>query len=103
MLPLSRPHSDDKIRQTEEYLQKHSDRDVSIDSLADRIGMGTAQFHSALQGRDRRLPGAYTDAGCACRRRKIARARSRIDPGVCSKIGYEDVAFFRVCSSDIPA
>ena len=32
VLPLSRPHSDDKIRQTEEYLQEHFDRDVSIEA-----------------------------------------------------------------------
>ena len=44
VLPLSRPHSDAKIRQAEEYLQKHFDGDVSIDDLADRIGMGPRNF-----------------------------------------------------------
>jgi transcriptional regulator GlxA family with amidase domain len=37
VVQLSRPHSDQKIRQTEEYLQQHFDRDISIDNLAKKL------------------------------------------------------------------
>ena len=44
VVPLSRPHSDDKIRQTEDHLREHFDRDLSIDRLAERLGMGSRNF-----------------------------------------------------------
>jgi transcriptional regulator GlxA family with amidase domain len=44
VVQLSRPHSDEKIRQTEEYLQQHFDSDVSIGRLAERVGMGPRNF-----------------------------------------------------------
>ena len=95
MLPLSRPHSDDKIRQTEEYLQKHFDRDVSIDTLADRIGMGPRNFIRRFKAATGRLPGVYTQM------LRVSAAKELLEHGapsiqtVCSKTGYEDIAFFR--------
>ena len=95
VVPLSRPHSDDKIRQTEEYLQEHFDRDVSIDSLADRVGMGPRNFIRRFKAATGRLPGAYIQM------LRVSAAKELLEHGatsiqtVCSKIGYEDVAFFR--------
>jgi transcriptional regulator GlxA family with amidase domain len=59
VLPLSRPHSDDKIRRTEEYLQKHFDHDVPIDALAERIGMSPRNFIRRFKAATGHLPGAY--------------------------------------------
>jgi hypothetical protein len=64
VVALSRPHSDDKIRQMEEYLQHNFDRDVSIDSLADRIGMGPRNFIRRFKAACR----AATFKRCGCRR-----------------------------------
>lgn len=95
MLPLSRPHSDDKIRQTEEYLQEHLGRDVSIDILADRIGMGPRNFIRRFKAATGRLPGAYIQM------LRVSAAKELLEHGaasvqiVCSRIGYEDIAFFR--------
>ena len=95
VVPMSRPHTDERIRDIEEYLREHFHRDVSIDSLAERIGMGPRNFIRRFKAATGRVPGAYVQT------LRIAAAREMLEQGatsiqvVCSKIGYEDVAFFR--------
>lgn len=95
VLPLSRPHSDDKIRRTEEHLQKHFDRDVPIGALAERIGMSPRNFIRRFKAATGHLPGAYVQM------LRISAAKELLEQGaasiqtVCAKAGYEDVAFFR--------
>jgi len=95
MLPLSRPHSDEKIRAAEEYLQQNFTRPVSIDILANRIGMSPRNFIRRFKAATGRLPGAYIQA------LRMSAAKEMLERGgtsiqiVSSKIGYEDVAFFR--------
>jgi transcriptional regulator GlxA family with amidase domain len=95
VLPLSRPHSDEKIRQAEEYLREHFDRDLSIEMLADRIGMGSRNFIRRFKAATGRVPGAYIQM------LRVSAAKELLEYGgepvqtVSSKIGYEDVAFFR--------
>jgi transcriptional regulator GlxA family with amidase domain len=95
VVSLSRPHSDAKIRQTEEYLQQHFYSEVSIDILADRIGMGPRNFIRRFKAATGRLPGAYIQS------LRVSAAKELLEHGapsiqtVSSKIGYGDVAFFR--------
>ena len=95
VVPLSRPHSDDKIRHTEEYLRENFDRDVSIDVLAARVAMGPRNFIRRFKAATGRVPGAYLQA------LRISAAREMFEHGAVSvqavsqKIGYQDVAFFR--------
>jgi transcriptional regulator GlxA family with amidase domain len=92
---LSRPHSDDKIRQTEEYLQQHFDGDISIDRLAERVGMGPRNFIRRFKAATGRVPGAYLQM------LRVSAAKELLENGtssiqtVSSKIGYEDIGFFR--------
>jgi transcriptional regulator GlxA family with amidase domain len=93
--PLSRPHSDDKIKQAEAYLQKHFEQDVSISVLADRAGMGPRNFIRRFKAATGRLPGSYIQM------LRVSAARELLEDGatsiqaVSSQIGYIDVAFFR--------
>jgi len=95
VVPLSRPHSDDRIRMTEEYLQEHLDSDVSIEGLAGRAGMSPRNFIRRFKKATGRLPGAYIQA------LRMAAAKELLERGagsiqaVSAKIGYEDLAFFR--------
>ncbi len=95
VLPLSHPHSDDKIRAIEEYLQVHLDQPVSIDLLAERVGMGQRNFIRRFKAATGRVPGAYIQM------LRVAAAKEMLEQGAASiqvvstKIGYEDVAFFR--------
>lgn len=93
--PLSTAHSDDRIKIAEEYLRQHFDRDVTIDMLAGKAAMSTRTFIRRFQAATGRLPGAYIQM------LRVAAARDLLERGaasvqeVCSKVGYEDVAFFR--------
>lgn len=95
VVQLSRPHSDEKIRQSEEYLQQHFDSDVSIDRLAARAGMGPRNFIRRFKAATGRLPGAYVQT------LRVSAAKEMLETGtssiqaVCSRIGYEDIGFFR--------
>lgn len=95
VVPLSRPHSDDKIRQTEDYLRENFDRNVSIDFLADRAGMSPRNFIRRFKAATGRLPGAYIQT------LRVSEAKELLEQGaasiqdVSSKAGYEDIAFFR--------
>jgi transcriptional regulator GlxA family with amidase domain len=95
VLPLSRPHSDDRIRRVEHYLQQHLVRKVSIDALAARIGMSPRTFIRRFKAATGRLPGAYMQM------LRVSSAKEMLERGgvpiqvICSRVGYEDVAFFR--------
>src|SRR5581483_7686148 len=95
VVQLSRPHSDEKIREAEQYLQQHFDGDVSIELLAERAGMGARNFIRRFKAATGRPPGAYIQA------LRVAAAKELLETGaasiqaVCSKIGYEDIGFFR--------
>ncbi|HYM36393.1 MAG TPA: helix-turn-helix domain-containing protein, partial [Steroidobacteraceae bacterium] len=95
VLPLSRPHSDEKIRKAEEYLQQHFARSVPIETLASRVGMSPRNFIRRFKTATGRLPGAYVQT------LRMSGAKEMLEQGgmsvqsVSSKTGYEDVAFFR--------
>jgi transcriptional regulator GlxA family with amidase domain len=95
VLPLSRPHTDEKVRQAEEYLQQHFDDEVSIDDLAGRAGMSPRNFIRRFKSATGRLPGGYIQL------LRIAAAKDMLEHGaepiqtVSARIGYDDIAFFR--------
>lgn len=95
VLPLSRPHSDDRITRSEHYLQRHLDAKISIDALAARIGMSPRTFIRRFKAATGRVPGAYLQM------LRVSAAKEMLERGgvpiqvICSKVGYEDVAFFR--------
>ena len=95
VLPLSRPHFDDKIRAAEEYLQDRYNHDVSIRTLAGHVGMGPRNFIRRFKAATGYLPGGYSQM------LRVAAAKEMLEHGaasvqlVSSQIGYEDVAYFR--------
>jgi transcriptional regulator GlxA family with amidase domain len=95
VVPLSRPHTDSNIRRAEEHLQQSYEREVSIDSLAERAGMGPRNFIRRFKAATGRAPGAYIQM------LRVSAAKEMLEHGaasiqaVSSKIGYTDLAFFR--------
>jgi len=95
MTALTRPHSDGRIREVEEYLQAHFARGLPIETLADRFGMSPRNFIRRFKAATGRLPGAYVQA------LRVASAKEMLEQGkvpvqtICAKIGYEDIASFR--------
>jgi transcriptional regulator GlxA family with amidase domain len=66
VLPLSRPHDDDKVRAAEAYLEQNYARDVSVEALARSLNMSPPQLHPPLQDRHG-TPARQLSAGHACR------------------------------------
>lgn len=96
MVPLSRPHSDDRIRNAENYLQQNLARDVSTEVIAERIGMSSRTLVRRFRAATGRLPGEYHQLlRVAAAKELLERGRSTVQ-SVASSVGYEDVAFFRV-------
>jgi transcriptional regulator GlxA family with amidase domain len=95
VVPLSPPHSDAKIRDTEDHLRTHFARDLSIERLAERVGMSPRTFIRRFKAATGRLPGAYHQS------LRIAAAKEMLEQGagsiqtVCTSVGYTDLAFFR--------
>jgi transcriptional regulator GlxA family with amidase domain len=91
----SRPHSDEGIRGIEEYLRENFHHDVPIDDLAARIGLSSRTFIRRFKAATGNVPHAYLQ------QLRIAAAREMLERGassiraVSTRIGYQDVAFFR--------
>lgn len=95
VVPLSRPHSDDKIREAEDYLRQHFARDVSIDFLAERAGMGSRNFIRRFKAATSRLPRGYIQLLRISSARTLLEQTALPIQKVCANIGYDDIAFFR--------
>src|SRR5262245_19591949 len=94
-LPLSRPHNDDKVRAAEGFLERHYADDVSLELLAQDLGMSPRNFSRRFKRATGRLPGNYLQA------MRVAIAKAMLEGGarsvqvVSAAVGYEDAAFFR--------
>lgn len=95
VLPISKPHCDDRIRAVEQHLQEHFPEDISIEAMASRAGMGQRNFIRRFKAATGHLPGAYLQ------KLRVAAAKDMLERGarsvqaVSSAVGYDDVAFFR--------
>jgi transcriptional regulator GlxA family with amidase domain len=95
MLPLSPPHNDDAVRAAEQVLQTGFREDVSVETLADTVGMSPRNFLRRFKAATGRLPGAYLRAV------RVETAKTMLEhdrasvQSIASAVGYEDVSFFR--------
>lgn len=95
-LPVSRPHTDEPIAKSEAYMRRHFGESVSIEALAERAAMSSRNFIRRFKAATGRLPGEYLQM------LRIAAAKSLLESEeslpiqrLCTRIGYEDAAFFR--------
>lgn len=95
ILPISRPHTDAKMRGLEEYLHTNFRRDVPIEELARVAGMSPRNLIRRFKAATSCLPGAYLQMV------RVAAARQMLEDGAASvqrvgvSVGYEDTSFFR--------
>ncbi|MRX11785.1 helix-turn-helix domain-containing protein [Pseudoduganella sp. FT25W] len=95
MLRISLPHSDARIRELEEYLQANLERDISIESLAERISVGPRSFVRRFKSATGHAPGAYMQLLRIAAAKDLLENESTPVAQVSGRIGYSDVAFFR--------
>lgn len=95
MLPVSQPHDDERIRGVEAYLQANFHRDLPIQRLADRAGLGLRTFARHFKAATGKLPATYLQA----LRVEAAKAMLERDgtpvQSISAAVGYDDVTFFR--------
>ena len=95
VLPLSRPHSDERIGKAEKHLRTHFREEIGINALAKRCARSPRTFIRRFKGATGRLPGEYVQM------MRITAARELIegDPSSIHELsehdGYADLNFFR--------
>lgn len=92
---LSRPHEDAKIKIVEEYLQQHYDRNVPTETLAQLAALSTRTLIRRFKAATGRLPGTYLQLLRVTAAKEMLERGAASVQAVCSKVGYEDIAFFR--------
>ena len=95
MVPVSRPHADEKIRAAEAFLQAHFRRDVSNQALADSAGLGVRTFVRHFKAATGRLPADYLQALRIEAAKVMLAHDAKPIQSISSAVGYDDVAFFR--------
>ena len=95
MLPVSRPHENQRIRGVERFLQANFCKAVPTQALAKRAGLSVRTFVRHFKEATGRQPGAYVQA------LRIEAAKALLETGdkpvqsISCEVGYDDVAFFR--------
>jgi transcriptional regulator GlxA family with amidase domain len=95
MLPVSRPHGDERIRAAEAFLQANYHREVSTQSLADRAGLGVRTFVRHFKAATGKLPATYLQALRIEASKAMLERDARPIQSISSEVGYDDIAFFR--------
>ncbi len=94
-VPLSRPHADERIRAVEEILQRKQREGMTLDALAQQVGMSPRNLVRRFKAATGQLPGAYLQ------HLRIAAARELLEGGtqaiqtIAAQVGYDDAAHFR--------
>ena len=95
MANMAKPHDAERIRAAEAFLHGNFRDEVSIQSLADKAGMGVRTFVRRFKAATGRPPAGYLQA------LRIEAAKVQLErdakpiQSISSDVGYCDVAFFR--------
>jgi transcriptional regulator GlxA family with amidase domain len=95
MLPVSKPHGDERIRAVEAYLQDSFAADVSTRDLADRASLSERTFVRHFKAATGRLPAAYQQALRVEAAKVMLERDDKPIQRIATDVGYCDVAFFR--------
>jgi transcriptional regulator GlxA family with amidase domain len=95
VLPVSRPHEDERIRAVETWLQANFRTETSTQDLAERAGLGAKTFVRHFKAATGRLPAAYVQALRIEAAKVMLEHDDKPIQRVSSDVGYDDVAFFR--------
>jgi transcriptional regulator GlxA family with amidase domain len=95
VLPLSRPHDDERIRAIEAYIDANYAHNLNVEGLAARANMSPRNFIRRFKAATGHLPGNYLQS------RRVAVAKEMLEQGgqsvqaITFAVGYEHAASFR--------
>jgi transcriptional regulator GlxA family with amidase domain len=95
MLPVSRPHGDERIRAIEHFLQASFAEDLPTPRLAEQAGMGVRTFVRHFKAATGKLPGAYLQALRIEAAKALLETSAKPVQSISQEVGYADVVFFR--------
>jgi transcriptional regulator GlxA family with amidase domain len=95
VLPLSRPHTDKRIRKAEEHIRAHFREEVGIEALAKRAAMSPRTFIRRFKAATGRLPGEYLQMTRITAARDLLENASTSIQEISARVGYADLSFFR--------
>lgn len=94
-LPQVRPHSDERIREVEEFVRANYARELPIAMLARRAAMGARNFIRRFKAATGFVPGAYIQMLRVTAAKEMLETGSDTVQSIANRVGYEDQAFFR--------
>jgi transcriptional regulator GlxA family with amidase domain len=92
---ISKPHDDARIRGVEAFIQANYSRDLSVEALAQRAGLGARTFVRHFKAATGRLPAAYLQALRVEAAKAMLERDAKPVQAISTAVGYDDVAFFR--------
>jgi len=95
LLPLSRPHGDERIRDIEDFIAQHHTDNLSIERLAERAHMSPRTLLRRFKAATGRLPGNYLQAQRVATSKALLEIGTQSVQAISYAVGYEDIAFFR--------
>ncbi len=95
VLPLSRPHDDEKVHAAEAYMEKNYAHAISFEGLARDLNMSPRNFVRRFKSATGRLPGNYLQAMRVAVAKEMFEDGARSVQAVSSAVGYDDAASFR--------
>jgi transcriptional regulator GlxA family with amidase domain len=95
MLPVARPHSDERILAVEGYLQANFRDDIAIPTLARRAGLGERTFVRRFKAATGRQPATYLQTLRIEAAKTMLERENKAVQTISCEVGYDDVAFFR--------
>ncbi len=95
VLPLSRPHTDERIRAVEAFIDENYAQDLSSEALAARANMSPRNFIRRFKAATGRLPGNYLQTLRITVAKRMLEEGDRNVQSVSLAVGYGDLAFFR--------
>jgi transcriptional regulator GlxA family with amidase domain len=95
VLPVSKPHDDERIRKVEAILHQNFREDITSETLADHAGLSLKTFVRHFKEATGQLPAAYVQALRVEAAKAMLEREPRPIQSISSDVGYDDVAFFR--------
>lgn len=95
MLPVSRPHADERIRAVERHIEDNYADNLSVEALAALAHMSARNFIRRFKAATGRLPGNYVQTVRMSAAKTMLEVGSRSVQEIGEAVGYVDAAFFR--------
>ena len=94
-VPLKTQHHDDAIRRAQDWMHESFQKEISSDTLAERLAMSPRNFVRRFKAATSETPLGYQQKLRISAAKRLLESDYRTVQEVCGAVGYQDAAFFR--------